>query len=43
MSSADTTYHYDWGWTQTDDSGAEGPIPGYSYYLLKEGRPYPRT
>ena len=40
VSSADTTYHYDWGWTQTDDSGAEGPIPGYSYYLLKEGRPY---
>ena len=40
VSSADTTYHYDWGWTQTDDSGAEGQLPGYSYYLLKEGRPY---
>jgi predicted dithiol-disulfide oxidoreductase (DUF899 family) len=40
VSSADTTYHYDWGWTQTDDSGAEGPIPGYSYYLLREGKPY---
>jgi predicted dithiol-disulfide oxidoreductase (DUF899 family) len=40
VSSADTTYHYDWGWTQTDDSGAEGQLPGYSYYLLNGGRPY---
>ena len=40
VSSHETTYHYDWGWTQTNDQGQEGPLPGYSYYLLKDGRPY---
>lgn len=40
VSSGATTYHYDWGWTQRDDAGEEGPIPGYSYYLLKDGTPY---
>lgn len=41
VSSGDTTYHYDWGWTLTNpDTGEEGPQPGYSYYLLHEGRPY---
>ncbi|TWF91634.1 DUF899 family protein [Saccharopolyspora dendranthemae] len=40
VSSAGTGYHYDWGWTQQDDQGAEWPQPGYSYYLLKDGTPY---
>ena len=40
VSSYDTTYHYDWGWTQIDDKGQEGQQPGYSYYLLKDGTPY---
>lgn len=40
VSSAETSYHYDWGWTQTNEKGEEGPVPGYSYYLLKDGRPY---
>ena len=40
VSSYDTSYHYDWGWTQTDEKGEEGQLPGYSYYLLKEGTPY---
>lgn len=40
VSSYDTTYHYDWGWTQSDDNGQEGQQPGYSYYLLKDGTPY---
>ena len=40
VSSFDTTYHYDWGWTLTDEEGREGPVPGYSYYLLSEGKPY---
>jgi predicted dithiol-disulfide oxidoreductase (DUF899 family) len=40
VSSFDTTYHHDWGWTQTDDSGQEGQLPGYSYYLLEAGTPY---
>ena len=40
VSSHDTTYHHDWGWTQTNDAGEEGQLPGYSYYLLREGRPY---
>jgi predicted dithiol-disulfide oxidoreductase (DUF899 family) len=40
VSSGDTSYHYDWGWTQKDDQGEEGPVPGYSYYLLKDGKPY---
>lgn len=40
VSSYDTTYHYDWGWTRTDDTGREGQLPGYSYYLLRDGVPY---
>lgn len=40
VSSHDTTYHYDWGWTRTNDQGEEGQLPGYSYYLLKDGVPY---
>ena len=40
VSSYDTTYHLDWGWTQTDDQGQEGQLPGYSYYLLRDGTPY---
>lgn len=40
VSSFDTTYHTDWGWTRTDDDGVEGQQPGYSYYLLRAGRPY---
>ena len=40
VSSYDTTYHHDWGWTQTDDQGQEGQLPGYSYYLLRDGTPY---
>jgi predicted dithiol-disulfide oxidoreductase (DUF899 family) len=40
VSSYDTTYHYDWGWTQTGDNGQEGQLPGYSYYLLNGGKPY---
>lgn len=40
VSSGDTTYHHDWGWTDTDDQGNEGQRPGYSYYLLHHGTPY---
>lgn len=40
VSSAETTYHYDWGWTQQNERGEEGPLPGYSYYLLRNGKPY---
>lgn len=40
VSSHDTTYHHDWGWTQTDANGDEGQLPGYSYYLLKDGKAY---
>jgi predicted dithiol-disulfide oxidoreductase (DUF899 family) len=40
VSSYETSYHYDWGWTQTDEDGEEGQLPGYSYYLLKDGKPY---
>lgn len=40
VSSYDTSYHYDWGWTQTNDQGQEGQLPGYSYYLLHDGLPY---
>jgi len=40
VSSYDTSYHHDWGWTRTDDNGEEGQLPGYSYYLLKDGKPY---
>jgi predicted dithiol-disulfide oxidoreductase (DUF899 family) len=40
VSSGGTTYHRDWGWTQTDDGGQEQQVPGYSYFLLKDGKPY---
>ena len=40
VSSYATSYHRDWGWTQTNDEGQEGQQPGYSYYLLHEGKPY---
>jgi predicted dithiol-disulfide oxidoreductase (DUF899 family) len=40
VSSSDTTYHDDWGWTQTDDEGQAAPRPGYSYYLLKDRTPF---
>lgn len=40
VSSYDTTYYHDWGWTRTDEEGREGQLPGYSYYLRKGGRPY---
>lgn len=40
VSSFNTSYHDDWGWTRTDDNGEEGQLPGYSYYLLKDGKPY---
>ena len=40
VSSHDTSYHHDWGWTRTDENGEEGQVPGYSYYLLRDGRPY---
>lgn len=39
VSSGGTSYHDDWGWTlRSADGGHSGPIPGYSYYLLREGR-----
>ena len=37
VSSYDTSYHDDWGWTRTGAEGKEGQAPGYSYYLLKDG------
>lgn len=40
VSSHETSYHYDWGWTRTNDQGEEWQLPGYSYYLLKDGVPY---
>ena len=40
VSSADTSYHDDWGWTQQNEQGEEGQLPGYSYYLIKDGKPY---
>lgn len=40
VSSGGTTFHYDWGWTRKNEHGDEGPLPGYSYYLLKDGKPY---
>ncbi len=30
----------DWGWTQTEENGEERQLPGYSYYLRKDGKPY---
>ena len=40
VSSYGTSYHHDWGWTRTGDDGQEGQLPGYSYYLRKDGTPY---
>lgn len=40
VSSGATGYHRDWGWTLTAEGGYQGPVPGYSYYLLKDGTPY---
>lgn len=40
VSSGATSYHHDWGWTLTDDDGNEGPQPGWSFYLLRDGTPY---
>lgn len=40
VSSYETSYHYDWGWTRTNDQGEEGQLPGYSYFLCKDGVPY---
>lgn len=40
VSSFETTYHHDWGWTRTDENGQDFQLPGYSYYLLKDGTPY---
>lgn len=40
VSTFGTSYHYDWGWTQKNEAGQEGQLPGYSYYLLKDDTPY---
>ena len=40
VSSGGTSYHDDWGWTQRDDQGNEGPVPGYSYYLRQGDKVY---
>lgn len=40
VSSGDTTYHTDWGWTREYPDGGYGPVPGFSFYLLKDGTPY---
>lgn len=40
VSSGGSTYHYDWGWTQKGGQEDERWLPGYSYYLLKGGKPY---
>jgi predicted dithiol-disulfide oxidoreductase (DUF899 family) len=40
VSSYDTSYHDDWGWTRADDHGQQRQQPGYSYYLLHDGTPY---
>jgi predicted dithiol-disulfide oxidoreductase (DUF899 family) len=39
VSSGTTSYHEDWGWTVHHDDW-DGPVPGYSYYLLRDGVPY---
>ncbi|QWC84331.1 DUF899 domain-containing protein [Nocardioidaceae bacterium] len=39
VSSGGTTYDDDWGWIHRSE-GYTGPQPGYSYYLLRDGRPY---
>ncbi len=40
VSSGVTSYHLDWGWTQTTEEGEEMQLPGYSYYLLRDGAPH---
>ena len=40
VSSFGSSYHDDWGWTQQNEQGEEGQLPGYSYYLLRDGKPY---
>lgn len=40
VSSYETSYHHDWGWTQVDDAGNSGQLPGYSYYLRQGKTPY---
>lgn len=40
VSSHDTGYHYDWGWTERQPDGSESQQPGYSFYLLHDGVPY---
>lgn len=40
MSSGATTYHHDFGWTETDENGRTFWRPGYYYDLLKDGKPY---
>ncbi|WP_151523659.1 DUF899 family protein [Serinicoccus kebangsaanensis] len=40
VSSGGTSYHDDWGWTVEGEDGSPFPLPGYSYYLLHDGRPY---
>lgn len=40
VSSHDTTYHTDWGWTRPYGDDQYGPVPGFSFYLLKDGTPY---
>lgn len=40
VSSGATTYHDDFGWTDTDENGGTFWRPGYSYYLLKDGKTY---
>lgn len=40
VSSGPTTYHDDWGWTVPGEDGSPFPLPGYSYYLLRDGVPY---
>ena len=40
VSSGTTSYHDDWGWTVEGEDGKPFPLPGYSYYLLRDGTPY---
>jgi predicted dithiol-disulfide oxidoreductase (DUF899 family) len=40
VSSAGTSYHDDWSWTRQNDQGEKEWVPGYSYYLLRDGKPY---
>ncbi|MCB0894509.1 MAG: DUF899 family protein [Nocardioidaceae bacterium] len=40
VSSGAMTYHVDFAWTDTDDGGQTFWRPGYSYYLLSDGKPY---